>query len=189
MRLRDAIGRAAALLPFAWGLAAVGLDRCGQRPPPEGQWDAIIVAGCRIRADGTPSDALKSRTALGVSLWQQGVAPTLIFTGGVGTYPPAEATAAANYAASLGVPRAAMRTEDTSTSTEENAANAAALAPGVSRVVVVTDSYHVFRAERVFGRHFAEATGAGSLAPSSVRLRGALREVAAVGWYAVRGRL
>lgn len=189
MRLRDLIGRAAALAPLAWALAALGLDACGQRDAPSGQWDAIVVAGCRVLPDGSPSDALKNRTALAVSLWQQGIAPQLIFTGGVGSHPPAEAVAAANYAASLGVPPAAMLTEDRSTSTEGNATLAAALVPGVSRVVVVTDSYHVFRAERVFGRHFGEATGVGSFAPGDVRARGALREVAAVGWYAVRGRL
>ena len=38
-------------------------------------------------------------------------------------------------------------------------------------------------------RHFAEAGGAGSVGMVWPRARGALREVGALGWYAVSGRL
>lgn len=188
MAWRDTLGRLLAVVPLGWGLSAVGLDVLGDRPPPDGQWDAIVVAGCRVRPDGTPSEALKRRTELAVSLWQAGVAPQIILTGGVGTHPPAEATVAAQHAASLGVPAAALVVEDRSVSTEQNAAYAAAISQA-SRVVVVTDRYHVLRAERVFARHFDAATGVGSKSPGPIRIRGALREVAALGWYAVRGRL
>ena len=111
-----------------------------------------------------------------------------VFTGGVGVTPPAEAVVAAELARSLGVPPDALLTEATSTSTEENAREAAAVLGG-GRVLVVSDSYHVFRCERVFARYFDEVRGAGSLSPVRARSRGSLREVLAVGWYAVRGRL
>jgi vancomycin permeability regulator SanA len=176
------------LLPVSWLLCAAGLDACGQRSPPVGPFDAIIVAGCHLMPDGSPSEPLKRRTALAVSLWQSGLAPTLILTGGTGEHPPAEAVAAAAYATSLGVPEAALLVEDRSTSTAENAAFAAELSDA-RQIIVVTDSYHVFRAERVFGRHFGDATGMGSIAPTDARITGSLREVAALGWYAVRGRL
>jgi len=171
-----------------WGLAALVLDATGHRDVSGQTYDAIIVAGCRVMPDGTPSDALADRVTLAAQLWHDGVAPTLILTGGVGAYPPAEAVAAAELAAALGVPRAAMIREDASTSTEENARLAAAHTAAAS-VLVISDSYHVFRARRVFARHFDAAEGTGSTTHPWPRVKGALREVAAVGWYAARGRL
>ena len=76
-----------------WAALAVGLDRYGQREAV-GAYDAIVVAGCRVLPDGHPSPALQNRTRQAVNLWRAGPAPTLVFTGGVGRYPPSEARAA-----------------------------------------------------------------------------------------------
>ncbi len=171
-----------------WMLAALLLDVTGRRDVSGQTFDAIIVAGCRVMPDGAPSDALSDRVRLAAALWHDGAAPTLILTGGVGTYPPAEAVAAADLAAALGVPRSAMVIEDASTSTEENARLAAEHTEAGS-VLVVSDAYHVFRVRRVFARHFDEVEGTGSTTHPWPRLKGSLREVAAVGWYWVRGRL
>lgn len=175
-------------LVLGWLALALALDAYGHRQP-EARYDAIIVAGCRVDPDGQPSLALQRRTREAVALWRAGRAPLLVFTGGVGTYPPSEAQAAGDYARRLGVPAEALLLEDRSTSTEENARFSADLLDPASRVIVVTDTYHVLRAERVFGRVFAEARGAGSVAALDVRSRGALREVFALGFYALRGRL
>ncbi|MEQ1568486.1 MAG: YdcF family protein [Myxococcota bacterium] len=187
MRVR--IGAAAvAGLALVWVGLAWSLDRYGQRAPRH-TYDAIVVAGCRVDPDGTPSQALQRRTRLAVDLWRAGVAPRLVFTGGVGTYPPAEADAAATYAEALGVPPEVIAREARSTSTEENARYAAELVGPEADVVVVTDAYHVFRAERVFGRWFDRVEGAGSVPRLDVRVRGSLREVVAIADYAVTGRL
>lgn len=176
-----------------WFLAAATLDRLGHRAPPPGPYDAIVVAGCRVDPDGRASPALARRTLHAVELWRRGVAPTLVLTGGVGTYQPAEAEAAAAVALAAGVPPEALILEGRSTSTEENARYAAEtlVERGIAapRVLVVTDSYHVYRASRVFGRHFPEAHGSGSTPRPWVRLRGSMREVLAISWYAARGRL
>jgi uncharacterized SAM-binding protein YcdF (DUF218 family) len=85
------------------------------------------------------------------------------------------------------VPEDALVLEDRSTTTEENARFAAALAPDVRRVVLVTDAYHVLRAERVFRRHFSDVRGVGTIADPWPRFRGAMREVFALGVdYATR---
>jgi uncharacterized SAM-binding protein YcdF (DUF218 family) len=176
-------------LTATWLAASVLLDRYGRgRREPAGRWDAVIVAGCRVAADGTPSAALAARVSRAVDLVQRGVAPRLVTTGGAGRAGPPEAVAAARLAARLGVPHEAIVVEDRSTSTEENARFARALVDAES-VVVVTDSYHVLRCERVFGRYFARVVGVGSLSPPGARAAGALREVAALGWYAAAGRL
>jgi uncharacterized SAM-binding protein YcdF (DUF218 family) len=172
-----------------WVALAVALDRYGHRTIDGDGWDAIVVAGCRVDPDGTPSLALKRRTRRAVALWKEGVAPRIVFTGGIGTWPPSEASAAASWAESLGVPRSALVLEERSTSTEENARFAAELLGADARIVVVTDSYHVFRAERVFGRFFAEVRGSGSEPSWDVRTKGGLREVLAVAAYGATGRL
>ena len=164
---------------IVWTLCALGLDAWGKTQRPSGTYDAIVVAGCRVGPDGLPSPALEWRVRLAVALWHEGWAPRVVFTGGVGTFPPAEAVASATLARTLGLPEAATHIEDRSTSTEENARNAA-LTLNVQRVLVVTDAYHVFRARRLFDRHFEEVDAVGSTYGVVSRVRGAYREVLAV---------
>jgi len=152
-------------------------------------FDAVVVAGCRVMASGRPSPALAHRVRRAVALYEAGHARRLVFTGGVGDFPPSEARAAADLAISLGVPASAIVLEDRSTSTEENARFAAELIGADASILVVSSAYHVFRCERVFGRHFAQVTGAGAIENPRPRIRGALREVLAVLSYGVLGRL
>ena len=177
-------------LGLAYGLGAVSLERYGQRRPRPGErYDAIVVAGCAVRRDGQPSAALANRTAHAVRLYQEGMAPRVVFTGGVGTHGPSEASVAAARALALGLPEEAVVLEATSTSTEENARFAAELVGAEAHVLVVSDAYHVFRCERVFRRYFRSARGSGSVGQRRARLHGAIREVVAVGAYAALGRL
>ncbi len=177
----------------AWVGAAVALDLRGRAPPPEGSWDAIVVAGCRVDPGGVPSLALQRRARLGVKLWQEGRAPRVVFTGGLGENAPTEARAAADYARGLGLPEEAIVLEEGSTSTEENARFAAEQMGReglpAARILLVTDGYHTLRAERVFRRFFPEVRAVGSTPSPSVRARGAMREVLALGWYVALGKV
>jgi len=173
----------------AYVAAALWLDRRGRRAPPDDRFDAIVVLGCRVTPRGHASPSLARRARHGVSLLGQGVAPVIAFTGGVCGGGASEARAAANVARGLGVRDDQMVLEERSTSTEGNAREAAKLLSAAKRVVVVTDAYHTFRAERVFGRHFAQVVAVGSVGTLPVRAHGALREVAVVVAYALLGRL
>ncbi len=175
------------LLPWVGG--ALFLDAHGAPGPIAGEYDAVIVAGCRVMPSGKPSVALARRTRRAVELYKAGVAPLIVFTGGVGDHAPSEAEAAATFAESLGVPRDAMVKEERSTSTAENAAFAAAERPGLTKVIVVTDAYHVWRSERVFARHFDAVTGTGVHGLMRFRIQGALREVPVIVVYGLLGRL
>jgi len=180
---------AVGLLWVGWLVAALALDAYGQRgAPTAGSWDAIVVAGCKVMPNGQPSPSLERRVRRAVGLWRAGRAPLLVFTGGVGTYPPAEAEASARLALSLGVPEAAIVREARSTTTAENARFAAELVTA-RRILVVSDTYHVFRCERLFGRHFDAVRGVGSTPEAYPRARFALREVLAVIIEALRGGL
>jgi uncharacterized SAM-binding protein YcdF (DUF218 family) len=170
-----------------WMGLALALDVRGGRPP-EGRFDWIVVAGAGVMPGGVPSDALVARTREAVALYRAGVAPRIALTGGVGDWGPAESVVAERLAVGWGVPPDAILREETSTSTEENAAELRRRI-GNARVVVVTDRYHALRCERVFGRYFDEVDTAGVISPPFVRVRGALREVAAVAWYTMRRRM
>lgn len=133
-----------------WGLAFV-VDRFGQheRAVPS---DVVVVLGARVLPDGQPSPALRARIEKAVDLYHQGVAPRLLFSGGVGLYPPAEARVMRDLAVRLGVPPEACLTEEQSHSTEQNARFSADVlrSLGARRVVVVSDPYHLLRARQYF---------------------------------------
>lgn len=173
---------------LAWSAAALGLDVYGHTPAPTTPVDAILVAGCRVDPGGVPSDCLAARTDRAIALYAAGVAPVMVFTGGVGEHPPSEGEVAAARARAAGVPLHAIRVEDRSTSTEENARFAADLGSYAS-VVVVSDAWHTHRVHRVFDRYFPTVSTVGVDSPLHYRVYGAHREVLAVAWYAVRGRL
>jgi uncharacterized SAM-binding protein YcdF (DUF218 family) len=181
-------------ISLAYLVTAAWLDRRGLREPPSDGFDAIVVLGCRVTPSGAPSPSLERRARHAGELWRRGLAPTIVLTGGVGDHPPSEASAAAAVLRAMDVPEDALVLEELSTSTEENAREAARCleeqqGTDARRVLVVTDAYHTFRAERVFLRHFEEVVAVGSVGPPSTRVRGALREVTAVTSYALLGRL
>lgn len=169
----------------AWLGTAAWLDATGRRPPPPGPFDALVVAGCRVLPDGGPSPALARRVDLAVSLWEDGVAPRIVLTGGGS--PVTEARAAAERCLARGVPAGALLLEEASRTTLENAAFAARLVRG--RVLVVSDAAHAFRCRRVFRRHFPDAEAVGALATGWPRVRLALREAVAVWRHGIALRL
>ena len=167
---------------LVWCVTALALDTWGKTRKSEGFYDAIIVAGCSVYPGGKPSPALEWRVRKAVDLWKQGVSTHVVFTGGMGDFPPTEAEAGAALATELGLPASAMTLEKDSKSTLQNAKNAAATLTDAHqmRVLVVTDAYHVFRARRLFARFFREAEAVGSTYGAWSRVKGALREVLAL---------
>lgn len=119
--------------------------------------DVIIVLGAAISDDGAPGKALTRRSEHAAELWRQGLAPTIICTGGVGAgarIRRSEADGCREVLLRHGVPRDRIVLEATSRSTEENARNARDImvARGWTRAILVSDSYHVFRARLLFSR-------------------------------------
>ncbi len=162
------------------GLGAVTFGFCGltlvvdafgqrERAVPS---DVLVVLGARVLPDGSPSAALLARIEKAVELYHQGVAPRLLFSGGVGVYPPAEARVMRDVAVRLGVPPEACLLEEQSHSTEQNARFSARLLRqmGARRVVVVSDPYHLLRARQYFRlQGFEVATSPALLAERNVQ--------------------
>jgi uncharacterized SAM-binding protein YcdF (DUF218 family) len=89
------------------------------------------------------------------------MADHVICTGGVGDNPPSEASVAAGVLREQHVPSSAIVLEDKSTSTWQNATNAAHIckAHGWKRIVVASDPFHLWRAEANFRKQGIQAFG------------------------------
>jgi uncharacterized SAM-binding protein YcdF (DUF218 family) len=152
--------------------------------------DAIIVLGSAVWPNERPSPSLNARTQHALALYQAGYAPYLILCGGVGGNPPSEAEVMRRIAASAGVPAEALVLEDRSHSTEENLANAKKLmdARGWRSAVIVSDPFHLSRAETMARDLGIEAYGSGAsdsptYARANLRVQSTAREALALVWY------
>ena len=110
--------------------------------------DAIVVFGARVNPGGQASPILRARTRHAFELWKQGLAPVIVCTGGTGNHPPAEAVVSKQLLEEWGVPSNAILVDDKSTSTRQNARNAAALVPPGARVIGVSEPFHLWRCRR-----------------------------------------
>lgn len=173
--------------PLSVPAAAWWLDRWGRRPADTGPWDVVVLAGCRVHPNGSPSSALQRRISETAALWHGGAAPLVVTTGGE-TAPgrPTEAFVAARGLRARGVPADVIRLEDRSRNTAENAEFTRVLLGGDLRVLVVSCHYHRWRCERLFAAHFSCVGSAGPVAPGWGRL---LREVGSVADASWSGRL
>jgi uncharacterized SAM-binding protein YcdF (DUF218 family) len=172
-----------------WTILAWLLDHHGNRTTETGSFDAIVVLGCGVRPDGSAGRALAARTERAVELFHQGLAPRLVLTGGIGEHGPSEAQVAATIARNGGVPASALVLEDRSHSTHQNAEFTMALIGANQNILIVSDRYHAFRAERVFRKFFTRVSVVGSVGKPMDRIRGSFREVVAVIAYGLSGKI
>ena len=115
--------------------------------------DVIIVLGAGLRADGRPGWALTRRAQWAADLWHTGIAPYVLCTGAQADgFPRSEAAACREILLGAGLPDAAILMEESSRSTEENAIHSRRLLDelGLARAVLVSDSYHLLRANWIF---------------------------------------
>ncbi len=112
---------------------------------------AIVVLGA-AQFDGTPSPVFRARLDHAADLYADGIAPTVVVTGGKQTGDRfTEAAAGANYLAERGVPDSAILRETTSRSSWESLSATANFLEerGMTRVVLVSDPFHSLRIEAI----------------------------------------
>lgn len=107
--------------------------------------DCIIVLGCGVRSDGTPSPMLEDRLKRGVALYQQGAAPKLLMSGDHGTEYYDEVNVMKRYAVNAGVPSEDVFMDHAGFSTYDTMSRANRIF-GAKKVIVVTQQYHLYRA-------------------------------------------
>lgn len=154
-------------------------------------YEVIIVLGAAVWPSERPSSTMQRRVLHAVHLLQHGYAPYLLFTGGVGVHPPAEAEVMQRVASAQGLPASCLLQEVQATSTFTSALLCSALLRqrGWTRALVVTDGYHLPRTLLAFwscGLRVAGSAVPGR--PARWRRRGVLylREALALLWYGVR---
>jgi len=114
--------------------------------------DVIIVLGAAAY-DARPSPVFEERLRHGIDLYQRGLTPLVIFTGGFGGSGArfSESQVGRRYALKAGVPASAILIETVSRTTRQNLQQAAQLmqAKGLRRAIIVSDPLHMARAMRL----------------------------------------
>lgn len=150
------LGAVAAALALVCALAAAGLSIyvCFQAKPylmtaedaaALEQVDAILVLGCGVRPDGTPSLMLRDRLEMGLKLYEAGAAPKLLMSGDHGRVEYDEVNAMRDYALERGVPSEDVFMDHAGFSTYESMYRARDVF-ACRTILVVSQRYHLYRA-------------------------------------------
>jgi len=158
--------------------------------------DAIVVLGQGV-SRGVLSGDSATRASHGIALYQRGLAPLLVFSGGTSDAGPTEAAARAEFARARGVPQHAILIETKARTTREEAQREKALLQpkGVRTILLVTDSLHLLRARPLFEQAGFEVRSAPSdtfFDPDTPEerlglMRGVLGEIVALLYYRMAG--
>ena len=110
-----------------------------------GNVDCVLVLGCGVHPDGCPSDMLADRIAQGVALYENGTSPKLLMSGDHGRADYDEVNAMREMAVQAGLPADDVFMDHAGFSTYESMYRAKNVF-GCSRVVIATQTYHLYRA-------------------------------------------
>ncbi len=123
--------------------------------------DCIVVLGCQVKSDGTPSHMLEDRLKRGVALYNLGAAPKLLMSGDHGTQGYDEVDAMKRYAFDAGIPSEDIFMDHAGFSTYETVYRAKEIF-GADKVLIVTQTYHLYRALYIAQALGMEAYGVSS---------------------------
>lgn len=133
-------------------------DRIRESETVEPGYDVILVLGCGVKENGEPSDMLKDRLKTGIALYEQGVAPQLLLSGDHEYDSYNEIAVMKQFCLDAGVPEEAILCDRYGLSTYDSVVRAASLYD-IKRVVVVTQTYHLYRALYIAEKSGMDAVG------------------------------
>jgi uncharacterized SAM-binding protein YcdF (DUF218 family) len=113
--------------------------------------DAIVVFGA-AEYSGRPSPVLRARLDHAFDLFQRGLAPVVITTGGAAADPSfSEGGVGRDYLEHRGIPERNLIAETQGSDTAQSAVRVAVImrANGLRSCVAVSDAYHVFRIKKL----------------------------------------
>jgi uncharacterized SAM-binding protein YcdF (DUF218 family) len=156
--------------------------------------DAIVVLGA-AQYNGVPSPIYRARLDHAIDLFEEGLAPALVMTGGkLPGDKTTEAEAGRRYAISKGVPEDAILVEDHGRTTLESLRTVSRILTerGLHSAVFVSDRTHMLRVLRIAHDEGLEAYGSPTRtspidASASERLRATMHEVGALALYFLAG--
>lgn len=123
--------------------------------------DCILVLGCLVKADQTPSSMLKDRLTRGIELYEQGAASKLLMSGDHGTETYDEVNTMKQYAIDAGISSSDIFMDHAGFSTYESIYRAKEIF-GADKIIIVTQEYHLYRALYIAEQLGIEAYGVDS---------------------------
>ena len=126
-----------------------------------GDVDCIIILGCAVWANNTPSPMLEDRLSRGVELYDIGAAPKIIVSGDHGKEYYDEVGVMRQYCLDASVPSENIFMDHAGFSTYESMYRAKDVFE-VKKAVIVTQGYHLYRAVYTARRLGIEAYGVSS---------------------------
>ena len=123
--------------------------------------DCILVLGCGVRDDGSPSGMLNDRLLQGIALYNAGVSDRLLMSGEPGRVDYDEVNLMKQFAIDHGVPSEDIFMDHAGFSTYESMYRARDIFQA-ERIVVVTQEYHMYRALYNAGHMGMDAYGVAS---------------------------
>ncbi|MBR2878246.1 MAG: YdcF family protein [Clostridia bacterium] len=120
--------------------------------------DCVLVLGCGVKADGTPSDMLSDRIKRGIELYKQGAAPKIMMSGDHGTKTYDEVNTMKQIAVDAGIPSSDVFMDHAGFSTYESMYRARDVF-AADKIIIVTQEYHLPRALYIAKQLGIEAYG------------------------------
>ena len=123
--------------------------------------DCILVLGCGVRQDGSPTHMLEDRLKQAETLYKLGAAPKLLMSGDHSRADYNEVGAMKAHAEEAGVPGEDVFMDHAGFSTYESLYRAKEIFD-TKKVIIVTQEYHLYRALYIAQRMGLEAYGVSS---------------------------
>jgi vancomycin permeability regulator SanA len=123
--------------------------------------DCIIVLGCQVKPNGTPSHMLHDRLQRGVELYQMNAAPKILMSGDHGRVEYNEVATMKQFALDEGVPSEDVFMDHAGFSTYETMYRAKEVFDA-HKVIIVTQEYHLYRALYIADKLGLDAYGVSS---------------------------
>ena len=123
--------------------------------------DCILVLGCFVKDDGSPSDMLFDRLTRGVELYGLGAAPKLLMSGDHGREEYDEVAAMKQFAIDEGIPSEDVFMDHAGFSTYESIYRAKEIFQ-TDKILIVTQEYHLYRALYIANQLGVETYGVSS---------------------------
>ena len=123
--------------------------------------DCILVLGCGVYDDGTPTEMLHDRLRRSVELYELGVAPKLLMSGDHGREGYDEVDAMKTFAVDAGIASENVFMDHAGFSTYESMYRAKEIFQA-KKIIIVTQEYHLYRAIYIAESLGMEAYGVSS---------------------------
>lgn len=123
--------------------------------------DCILVLGCQVKDDGTPSDMLRDRLTRGIEVYNLGAASKLLMSGDHGREDYDEVGTMKQYAINEGIASESIFMDHVGFSTYESVYRAKEIFQA-DKIIIISQDYHLYRALYIAEKLGVEAYGVAS---------------------------